>query len=317
MAPKNSQKLAKKNAYLDKLKSLIADCPRILIIEANHVGSKQMSNIRVALRGKAEILMGKNTMVRKGLTQYMEERPEEDLSKLLAVVKGNIGFIFCNTDVEFVRKVIDSNKVPAGAKAGVIAPLDVSIPAGPTGLDPTQTSFFQALNIATKVVKAQIEIVTDVHLIKAGSKVQLSEQVLLQKLNVKPFSYGMKILSVYEDGEVFDASVLDITNDAIVARLVAGIRNLAAFSREAGIPNEASAPHAIINAFKNAAAVCAEIEYSFPEIAALKEFLKDPSKFASAAAPTAAATKAASPKGKAAPAPVEEEEEAGAFDLFD
>lgn len=317
MAPKNNEKLAKKNAYLDKLKSLVASHPKVLIIEANNVGSKQFQNIRIALRGTAEILMGKNTMVRKGLTQFQEDHPEHDLSKLLAIVKGNIGFIFCKGEIDAVRKVIDANRVPAAAKAGVIAPLDVHVPAGPTGLDPTQINFFQALNIATKVVKSQIEIITDVHVVKAGLKVQMGEQVLLQRLNIKPFSYGMKILSVYEDGEVFDASVLDITNDAIVARLVAGIRNLAAFSREAGLPNEASAPHAIVNAFKNCAAVCATLEYSFPEIAKLKEFLADPSKFASAAP---AAAKTASPKAgaKAAPVVVEEEvEEAAAFDLFD
>ena len=316
MAPKNTQKLAKKDAYLEKLKSLVQAHPKILIIEANNVGSKQFQNIRLALRGTAEVLMGKNTMVRKGLTQFQEENPESDLSKLIATVKGNIGFIFCKGDVETVRKVINSNKVPAIAKAGVIAPMDVFVPAGPTGLDPTQTNFFQALNIATKVVKAQIEIIADVHVIKTGQKVQMGEQVLLQKLNIKPFSYGMKILAVYEEGEVFDASVLDITNEAIVQRLVAGIRNLAAFSRESGLPNEASAPHAIVSAFKNCAAVCAAIDFSFPEIAALKEFLANPEKFASAAP---AATKAASPKAaaKAAPAPVEEEEEAGGFSLFD
>jgi large subunit ribosomal protein LP0 len=317
MAPKNPAKLAKKNAFIDKLKTLLKEFPKILIIEANHVGSTQMQQIRIALRGTAEILMGKNTMVRKTLAMFMEEQEEVNVEALLKCVRGNIGFIFCKGDVDAVRKVINANKVPAAAKAGVIAPLDVTIPAGPTGLDPTQTSFFQALNIATKVVKAQIEIITDIHLIKTGQKVQLSEQVLLAKLNVRPFQYGMKILSIYEDGEVFDAGVLDITNDFLISRLLAGIRNVAAFSREAGLPNEASAPHAILNAFKNCAAVCAEIEYSFPEIATLKEFLKDPSKFASSA-PSAAA--GASPKAAAkvaAPVVDVEEEEGAAFDLFD
>jgi len=313
MAPKNPQTLAKKNAYLGKLKALVKEMPKILIIEADHVGSKQMQAIRIALRGTAEILMGKNTMVRKGLGQYQEETGT-DIEALIASVRGNIGFIFFKGDVEAIRKVINDNRVPAAAKAGVVAPLDVIIPAGPTGLDPTQTNFFQALNIATKVVKAQIEIVTDVHLIKTGVKVQLSEQVLLQKLNVRPFSYGMKIHSFYEDGAVFDASILDISNASIIATILGGIRNVAAFSREAGLPNSASAPHSIVNAFKNCAALCADIDFVFPEIAALKEYVKNPGAFASAA-PAAAK---ASPKGaaKKAPEPVEEEEETAAFDLF-
>ena len=43
--------------------------------------------------------------------------------------------------------------VPADAKAGTVAPKDVVLPTGPTGLEPSQTSFFQAMNIPTKIVK--------------------------------------------------------------------------------------------------------------------------------------------------------------------
>ena len=42
-----------------------------------------------------------------------------------------------------VRKVIDEFKVGAPARVGLVAPNDVTIPAGNTGMDPSQTSFFQ------------------------------------------------------------------------------------------------------------------------------------------------------------------------------
>jgi large subunit ribosomal protein LP0 len=81
-------------------------------------------------------------------------------------------------------------QVPAGAKAGTLAPTDVFVPPGPTGLDPGQTGFFQALNIATKIVKGSIEIVAQVHLIKKGDKITSSAVALLSKLDIKPFFYG-------------------------------------------------------------------------------------------------------------------------------
>jgi large subunit ribosomal protein LP0 len=62
-------------------------------------------------------------------------------------MKGNTGIIFSNGDLSEVKKIIDTQKREAPAKAGSIAPDDVFITAGPTGLDPKQTSFFQALNI--------------------------------------------------------------------------------------------------------------------------------------------------------------------------
>ena len=238
-----------------------------------------------------------------------------DLSSLLEVVRGNVGFVFCISEPDDIRKIILANKVPAAAKAGVVAPIDVTIPAGPTSLDPAQTNFFQALNIATKIVKGQIEIVNEVPLLKVGVKIQMSEQVLLQKLKINPFSYSLITKYIYDNGNVFDAAVLDITDAAIHRKLSKALAYVAAFSREIGIPCEASAPHAISNAFKNLSAVCAVTDIDFPEVKTLKEFLADPSKFAAAAAPAAAK---ASPKKAAAAAPVEEEEESGeAFSLFD
>lgn len=42
-----------------------------------------------------------------------------------------------------VRKQIDEFKVGAPARVGLVAPNDVTIPGGNTGMDPSQTSFFQ------------------------------------------------------------------------------------------------------------------------------------------------------------------------------
>jgi len=65
-----------------------------------------------------------------------------------------------------------SNRVPAPARVGAISPVNVIVPAGPTGCDPGQTSFFQVLQIATKITKGQIEITTPVELLKLGDKVR-------------------------------------------------------------------------------------------------------------------------------------------------
>lgn len=313
MAPRNPEKLAKKTAYLDKLKNLLHSCPRVLIVSGDHVGSKQMQEVRLSLRGKAHVLMGKNTMVRTALNQYQEENPDLDLSGLLEVVRGNVGFVFCISEPDEVRKIILANKVPAAAKAGVLAPIDVTIPAGPTSLDPAQTNFFQALNIATKIVKGQIEIVNDVPLLKQGVKIQMSEQVLLQKLKINPFSYSLLTKFIYDNGSVFDAAVLDITDAAIHSKIGKALFYMAAFSREVGMPTEASAPHAISNAFKNLASLVMEAGIEGVEAV---EALKNAAASASAAP---AAAKSSSPAKGAAAAPVveEEEEEGGDFNLFD
>lgn len=307
---------AKKQVYFDKLLDLIKTYPNILIVHADFVGSKQMQKIRIQLRGTATVLMGKNTMIRTCLRNAKDEYPDLNLHKLVDVVRGNVGFIFVHdpSEVDKVRDVIEENKLPASAKAGVVASCVVDIPAGPTGLDPSATAMFQALNIATKIVKGQIELVSGIQVLEVGKRVTLSEQVLLMKMNIKPFFYSLKLMSVYQDGAVFDASVLDLTDELLMQKFAAGVANVAALSREIGIPTQASLPHAMVNGFKNIAALCADLDYTFKQIETVKAFLADPSAFA-VAAPAAGAGGAAAPAAAAAPVEEEEEEEMD-FDLF-
>ena len=71
----------------------------------------------------------------------------------------NIGFVFTNADLCEIRDMLLTNKKRAPARAGAIAPLAVTIPAQNTGLGPEKTSFFQALQIPTKISRGTIEIV--------------------------------------------------------------------------------------------------------------------------------------------------------------
>jgi len=300
--------------YFTKLTTLLEEYPKCFIVGADNVGSKQMQEIRIALRGKATVMMGKNTMMRKAIRGYLEKNP--DLEKLLPHIKQNVGFVFTKEELIEVRDLLLANKKEAPAKAGALAPLDVIVPAQNTGMGPEKTSFFQALSIPTKITKGTIEIIQDVHIIKKEDKVGASEATLLNMLKISPFTYGLIIQKVYDSGSVFSPEILDITDDDIKDMFMSGVRNVASVCLQIGYPTMASAPHSIANGMKNLLAVAAVTEITFKEAEQLKEFLADPSKFA-AAAPVAAAAEAA----PAAAAKVEEEEEEEdddmGFGLFD
>merc|ERR1719436_1285451 len=189
------------------------------------------------------------------------------MDKLRAATLGNIGFIFAtNCTLDDIRAVLKKHRLSAAAKSGQTSLVEYSLPSGPTGMDPSQTSFFQALNIGTKIVKGQIELTSEFAILKVGEKVSPSAAVLLTKLAVKPFEYGMEVSQVFQDGSVFDAAVLDISESVLIQKFMAGIANMAAFSRELGIPTEAGLPHAFGNAFKNIAALVADIDFEFKEV---------------------------------------------------
>jgi len=301
--------------YFTKLENLLEEYPKCFIVGADNVGSKQMQEIRIALRGKAVVLMGKNTMMRKAIRGYMEKNP--DLERLLPHIKMNVGFVFTKEELIVIRDLLLANKKAAPAKAGALAPVDVTIPAQNTGMGPEKTSFFQALQIPTKITKGTIEIIQDVPIIKVGDKVGASEATLLNMLKISPFTYGLLIQKVYDAGSIFDPEILDITDDDIKDRFMAGVANVAAVCLSINYPTIASVPHSIVNGMKNLLAVAAVTDISFKEAETLKEFLADPSKFAAAAPAAAAAAAPAAAAAAKEPEPESEEDDDMGFGLFD
>lgn len=301
--------------YFAKLVQLFDEYPKCFLVDADNVGSKQMQQIRIALRGHAVVLMGKNTMMRKAIRGHLEKMPV--LERLLPYIRGNIGFVFTKEDLTDIRDKILDNKVAAPAKAGAFATLDVLVPGQNTGLGPEKTSFFQALSIPTKISKGTIEILSDLILVKEGEKVGASEATLLNMLKISPFSYGLKIEQVYDSGTVFAPEVLDITDDDLRKRFMEGVTRIAALSLAIGYPTIASAPHSIANGFKNLLAIAAVTDIEFKEAETIKEYLKDPSKFAVAVAAPVAAVADTKTAAKKEESESEAEDEDMGFGLFD
>lgn len=304
-----------KSNYFLRLVKLLDEYPKIFIVNVDNVGSKQMQTIRADMRDHATILLGKNTMMRKAIRGHIENNPA--LEKLLPHIKQNVGFVFTDGELVDIRDKILANKVPAAARAGALAPVSCTVPAQVTPLGPEKTSFFQALQIPTKISRGNIEILSAVELIKAGSKVGASEATLLNMLGISPFTYGLVIEKVYDNGSVFLPGILDITDDQLRDTFMEGVRNIASVSLQIGYPTLCSVPHSIVNGFKNCLALAAVTDITFKEAEQMKEYLADPSKFAAvaAAAAPAAATKEAAPA--AAAESEEESDDDMGFGLFD
>ncbi|XP_022765028.1 60S acidic ribosomal protein P0 [Durio zibethinus] len=314
-------KADKKIAYDAKLCQLLDEYTQILIVAADNVGSNQLQNIRKGLRGDSVVLMGKNTMMKRSIRMHAEKTGNQAFLNLIPLLQGNVGLIFTKGDLKEVTEEVAKYKVGAPARVGLIAPIDVVVPPGNTGLDPSQTSFFQVLNIPTKINKGTVEIITPVELIKKGEKVGSSEAALLAKLGIRPFSYGLIVLSVYDNGSVFSPEVLDLTEDDLIEKFASGVSMVTALSLAISYPTLAAAPHMFVNAYKNVLSVAVATEYSFPQADKVKEYLADPSKFAVAAAPVAAdagaAPVAAAAEEEKKPEPEEESDDDMGFSLFD
>ena len=188
-----------------------------------------------------------------------------------------------------------------------MAPLDVYVPAGNTGMEPGKTSLFQALGVPTKIARGTIEITSDLKLVEQGTKVGASEATLLNMLNISPFTYGMTISQVYDGGQTFAPSVLDITDDQLLKALTSAIATITTISLATNYPTLPSIIHSIINGYKKVLAVAVETDYSWEGIDELKDRIANPDAYA-AAAPTDTKAEDA-PKEEEAKKEEEEEEE--------
>lgn len=177
-------------------------------------------------------------------------------------------------------------------------------------MEPGKTSFFQALGVPTKIARGTIEITTDLKLVEAGNKVGPSEATLLNMLNISPFTYGLGVEQVYDEGNAFSPDVLDISEEQLLKTFSSAVTTIASLSLALNFPTLPSVIHSVVNAYKKVLSVAIETAYSWPEIEELKDRIANPDAYASAA-PAAAAATEAKDDAPAAGGDEEEAEESG------
>jgi len=151
----------------------------------------------------------------------------------------------------------------------------------------------------------------------------MSHVALLTKLNILPFFYGFKVTDVYENGTTYAAAILDLSKDELMGKFLSGVQKLAAVSLAISYPTQASLGHMVAGGFAKLLAVSLATDYTFPEAQKFKDYLANPSAFASSAPAAKTGAGGAAAKTEAAPAkkeekPKSEESEADmGFSLFD
>jgi len=256
---------------------------QIIIVTLDNVSNAQLQKARVALQ-KAEkpgdIIIGKNSIIQKAL-KWLTTEPEKgtkeyddhskwkrrpELKNFGKLVEGNVGLIFCDEDYSTVKDMIEKEVLNVAAKTGVPAPCDVIIPAGPTNLDVGKVQIFQKLNVPTKAVKNMLEIQKDIHIIKKNEKVTATGSELCRLLALKPFAYKLEMKKIWMNGTVLEEDMINISPSDILKTFQSHVTTLAALSLGAGLPNAASAPHMVANAFKDLLAIGLAADIKFKQL---------------------------------------------------
>jgi len=318
----------RKRDIVTRLCQSFTDYKQCVVVALDNVSTNQIHMARNLLRKgehKGEMIVGKNTLIRKALKfKTQEPNPSSEdyedhkkwtqdpkLSALEPLLRLNIGLVFSDEPYTELKTKIEAEVVKQPVRTGVIAPCNVTIPAGPTGLETGLIDIFHKLNIQCKTVKSAIEVVKDCKIITKGDKVSEGATRLCSMLSIIPFEYALNFVAVYLDGVILDSEILDMKDDVILDGFKEFSGYLTALSLGANIPNSLSVPHFIGNSFKQLLAIGEESGYSFKQLEELK--------LAGANAPvqTQAAETKAEVKEEAKEEEVEEEsEDMDVGDLF-
>ncbi len=205
-----------KKEVVTRLKKLINDYNVVAAVDVENLPAKQLLNMRTQLRGKAYLLMSKKRLISIAL----DEAGKEGLSELKKHLRGMPALLFSNDNPFTLFKLLKKNKSPAPIKAGQTAPKDIVVKAGGTGFAPGPViGELGAFGIKAGVEGGKVAVKEDKVVAKEGEQVSAKLAALLQRLDIQPMEIGLNLVAAFENGDVLTKDVLDIDEDAFMAKL--------------------------------------------------------------------------------------------------
>jgi len=197
--------IKRKAQRVDDLSNLINEYNVVAFASLNKVRAAQLQELTKRFRSEIFMKVSKNILVKRALEQ--SDKPKiQDLTKHL---KGSNTLLFTNMNPFTLSLTLEKNKIRTTAKAGDIAPEDIIIPAGNTGLPPGPAiSELNDAGIRTRIEAGSVWVIRETTVANKGEEIQPRIASVLSKLDIKPLEVGLRVVAAYEDGLVFSTDQL-------------------------------------------------------------------------------------------------------------
>jgi len=214
-----------KREEIDDIVAMLESYESVGVVNIAGIPSRQLQEMRRDLYGTAELRVSRNTLVARAL-----EEVDEGLERLTEFVEGQVGLIGTDENPFGLFQQLEASKTPAPINAGEVAPNDVVIPAGDTGIDPGPfVGELQQVGADARIEEGSIRVLSDSTVLEAGNEVSQDLANVLSELGIEPKEVGLDLRSVYSDGVLFEPEELEIdveTYRADVESAAAAARNL-------------------------------------------------------------------------------------------
>jgi large subunit ribosomal protein L10 len=220
----------KKDAVAE-LVTRMSKCKVIGVIDIRGVPAPAFQTMRTNLRGKAEIVMLKNTLLKIAIQNVSKNR--KGMEKLVDQVDGQCAIVTSDLNPFKLFKQLDSTKTKMPARGGEIAPDDIEIKAGDTPFKPGPVvGELQKAGLPAAIEQGKVVIKKDKVLVKKGDKIPREVALVLSKLEIFPLTVGLNLHAAFEDGMLYNKDVLAVDDAEYLGRIqkaASGAMNLSVF----------------------------------------------------------------------------------------
>ena len=238
-----------KEAKVEEFEEAIEEYDVIGILDMQSLPARQLQEIEAEIEEFADIKMSRKTLMNIAL----ENSDKEGIDQLDTDEAMQPAFIFSTKDPFQLYSLIQANQTAAAADGGEIAPNDIEVPEGDTGIGPgPMLGKLQQTGAQVQVDDGSIHVMQPATMVEAGEEITADDAEILNQLGIEPLQIGLDLVVAYSDAEIFEAEELDIDTDQyredIESAATAGF-NLAV---NAGVVNETTASAIISEAAQKA-----------------------------------------------------------------
>lgn len=227
-------------------KDIVEDLARLMIghrvvgvADISNLPSELFQQIRQTFRGRAQLIVAKNTLIGLALDRASEVKPE--IRKLRDHVKGQTCLILSNQDPFEINAILRRNIRKAPAKPGSITATDIVIPAGETDLPPGPVvGELQRAGIKARIQAGRVVITEECRLLKAGDIITKEISDVLAKFGILPVELGLKIRAIFEDGLIYTSEILEIDEEKVSKMVKDAVAAGVYLSLNSGYPTAAT-----------------------------------------------------------------------------
>jgi large subunit ribosomal protein L10 len=207
-----------KKEAVTALASRIAKSKVVGIIDIKGVPAPAFQTMRGNLRGKAEIVMLKNTLLKLALTEAAKDK--KGVEKLVDAVNGQCAVVTSDLNPFRLFRQLDATKTKMPARGGEISPDDIEIKAGDTPFKPGPVvGELQKAGLPAAIEQGKVIIKKDKVLVKKGDKIPRDVALVLSKLSIYPLTVGLNLQAVFEEGMIYKTDVLAVDDAEYRARI--------------------------------------------------------------------------------------------------